>query len=193
MGRFHNIWNRVPEAYKGVVLFLLCLFGSNMLWELTIDGDETSLDVVSFCGNDISWLFYDVQLWFANITHRTLTIMGVYSQLIMENVRFANGHCSKIITGCTAIKQLYMMTVILLFSRGRLVHKSWYWLVSMSVLIVYNVLRLTLLSYIVRDYRDMFEFMHVYVLKYIFYGLMFVLWVVWDEWLRKSLTKIKAD
>lgn len=193
MAEISKIWNKVPETYKGIVLFLLCLFGSNFLWKLTITGDQSELDVVTFCGYDISWMFFDAKLWFAEKAHRLLALLGVQTQLIMDRVGYANGHGSKIIAGCTAIKQFYMMTVILLFSRGNLVHKIWYWSLSMVVLVGYNIFRLALLTYIVRDHREWFDFMHEYVMKYIFYGVMFVLWVVWDEWLRNKLAKRKAD
>jgi len=86
-----------------------------------------------------------------------------------------------------------MMTVILLCSRGDYRHKIWYWVVSIAVLVGYNILRLTLLTYIVRDHIEWFDFMHERVMKYIFYGVMFMLWVLWDEWLRKRVVKRKAD
>lgn len=193
MVRICNIWGKVPEAYKGVVLFLVCLLGSNLLWELTIEGDETGSGIVLFCGSDISWVFYDAKLWFAEKTHVGLNVFGVYTQLLMDDISYANGHGCKIIAGCTAIKQLYMMTVILLFSRGRFIPKSLYLLISMIVMIGYNVFRLMVLTYVVRDHWEWFEFMHIHVLKYVFYGLMFLLWVFWDEWMRKIMEKRKAD
>ena len=187
MGVFRRMWNKIPESYRGIVLFLLCLFGSNYLWEFTIEGDELSLDVVTFCGADISWMFTDIKMWFARVTHDGLAVFGVQSQLLMNVISFANGHSCKIIAGCSGVKQMIMMTVILLCARGRMVHKSWYCVVSIVVLVIYNVIRLIVLSYVVRDHQEWFEFMHVRVMKYIFYGLMFALWLVWDEWLRKRL------
>jgi len=193
MDKFCNVWNKVPDAYKGVVLFVICLLCSDLLWELTIEGDESDFGAVSFCGKDISWMFYSAKLWFAEKTHIGLSAIGVYSQLIIDNIEYSNGHGCRIIAGCTGVKQFYMMTVILLFSRGRMTHKSWYWFASMIVLLSYNVVRLMILTYIVRDHQELFELMHVHVMKYIFYGLMFLLWLLWDEWLRKVLTKREAD
>lgn len=193
MAEISKIWNKVPETYKGIVLFLLCLFGSDFLWKLTIAGDHSELGLVTFCGLDISWMFFDAMLWFAEKTHRLLALFCVQTQLIVDRIGFANGHECRIIAGCTAIKQFYMMTVILLFSRGNLVHKTWYWLLSMTVLVGYNIFRLALLTYIVRDHGEWFDLMHEYVMKYIFYGVMFLLWVVWDEWLRNRFAKGKAD
>lgn len=194
MGKILIIWNKIPEAYKGIVLFLICLFGSNYLWELTISGDEESTGIVTFCGVGIGWLFEGPQLWFAEQVHRLLGICGVLTQLVMASVNFPNGNGCNIVPGCTAIKQLFMMIVIILCSRGDLRHKLWYCLVSVAVLICYNILRLTVLTYIVRDHIEWFDVMHEYVMKYIFYGVMFLLWVAWDEWLRKMLDKRrKAD
>lgn len=189
MAEISRVWNKVPETYKGIVLFLLCLFVSNFLWKLTIAGDQSEEGVVTFCGFDISCVFSDATFWFAEKTHRLLALLGVQTQLVMDKVSYANGNGSKIIAGCTAIKQFYMMTVILLFSRGKSVHKIWYWLLSIVVLVGYNILRLALLTYIVRDHREYFDFMHEHVMKYIFYGVMFLLWLMWDEWLRNKLSK----
>lgn len=193
MRKFCRLWNKVPETYKGIVLFILCLLGSHFFWELTIVGDESDDGIVSFCGLDISWLFSDAVFLFAAEVHRLLAFFDVPTQLIMNYVGYSNGHGCNIIAGCTAIKQFFMMTVILLFSRGKIVHKSWYWLLSMIILVEYNIVRLTLLTYIVRDHAEWFDFMHGYVMKYVFYGFMFVLWLVWDEWLRKIVDKRKAD
>ena len=186
MKNFCFLWNKIPETYKGIVLFLFCLFGSHFLWELTIIGDESDDGIVSFCGLNISWLFCDVQLWFAARVHQLLAVFDIQTQLLIDNVGFMNGHGCKIIAGCTAIKQYFMMTVILMLSRGQLLHKLWYWLVSMIILVGYNIVRLAVLTYIVRDHREWFDFMHEHVMKYIFYGLMFLLWVIWDELLRKK-------
>jgi len=193
MGKIRDIWNRIPEAYKGIVLFVIALFGSNFLWKLLISGDQEATDIVTFCGTEASWMFIDAQYWFAAQTHKLLEMFGVYTQLEMERVGFSNGNGCNIVPGCTAIKQFYMMTVILLCSRGDYRHKIWYWVVSIVILVGYNILRLTLLTYIVRDHIEWFDFMHERVMKYIFYGVMFMLWVLWDEWLRKRVVKRKAD
>lgn len=187
MDKFYKIWYKIPEEYRGIVLFLICLFGTHFLWELTIRGDEDESAIVTFCGADISCLFEYSKLWFASKTHDGLSLFAIDTQLTMESVSFSNGHGCSIIAGCTAIKQFVMMTMILLCSRGRFIHKLWYLGVSIVVLIGYNILRLMVLTYVVRDHEEMFEFMHIYVLKYIFYGLMFLLWLLWDEWLRKVL------
>jgi len=187
MGVFCKIWTKIPETYKGIALFLICLLGSHFIWEFTVRGDEEEFAIVTFCGMDVNWVFDIAELWFANTTHQGLALLGIDTQLILTTVRFVNGHGCNIIAGCTAIKQFLMMTVILLCSRGRFVHKLWYCALSLVVMVGYNIIRLMVLTYVVRDHPEMFEFMHVHVMKYIFYGLMFLLWLLWDEWLRKML------
>ena len=187
MGGFRKILNRIPETYQGIVLFLICLLGSHFLWELTVRGDEEASGIVTFCGIDINWIFDYAALWFAEKAHFGLALLGIDTQLTMTLVGFPNGHGCSIIAGCTAIKQFLMMTLILLCSRGRFVHKLWYCALSLLVVVGYNIIRLMVLTYVTRDHVEMFEFMHVHVMKYIFYALIFLLWLLWDEWLRKVL------
>lgn len=183
-------WNRIPPKFRGIVLFVIVLFASNYFWEFTVRGDEDGGPLfVTFLGMDISGLFRWAVLSFANVVHNVLGLLGFPTYLVNASVYHPNGNAVNIIAGCTAIKQMFIMFCILLFARGPWRHKLWYVLLSMLLIVGFNIFRLTFLAWLVIDYREMFDFFHVRVMKYLFYAFIFAIWIVWDEVLRPRLSR----
>lgn len=86
-----------------------------------------------------------------------------------------------IVWGCTGIKQIYIFFFVILFSRGIWWKKLFYFLSASSLLLVFNVIRISTVLLYIKDYPDSFSFLHDFVFKYLFYGLIFLLWLFWEE------------
>lgn len=182
-------FNKIDTRYQGIVLFVICLLVSDYLWELSVDGDKESNTIVTLYGYEIMDFVNWVTSLYASIIHDILSKIGYCTQLINSRNYFSNMHHCTIIFGCSGIKQTLMILVIILFARGSWVHKTWYALVSVALLTLYNVFRLCFLTAIVRDNPEWFGFLHDVVFKYSYYFLMFLLWLLWDEYLRKKLAR----
>jgi Transmembrane exosortase (Exosortase_EpsH). len=86
-----------------------------------------------------------------------------------------------IVWGCTGVKQIYIFFFVILFSRGIWWKKFFYFLSASSLLLVFNIIRISTVLLCIKDYPDSFSFLHDFVFKYLFYGLIFLLWLLWEE------------
>lgn len=178
-------WNKINPEYHGIVFFVIALFASNYLWEFTVTGDEIETTVeVSILGVDVTAFFRWCVQWFTYCTHIVLCVVGTPHTLVNNIIGFANGHSMHVVAGCTAVKQLFIAFCILAFARGQWMRKLWYIPCAIMTLVAFNIFRLVVLSYIVRDYIEWFDFFHVVIMKYMFYATILLLWYIWDEHLR---------
>ncbi len=124
-----------------------------------------------------------------------------------------------IIWGCTGLKQLFLFTFILLFYFGPSKQKLWYIPLSLLILVLINILRLAIIFIIIKDpfpewfisvnewynnrtwentrdcyvtfYKDWFNVFHRDIFTWIYYdGVIFILWLIWEEKIRKPYRKL---
>jgi exosortase/archaeosortase family protein len=70
-------------------------------------------------------------------------------------------------------------------------HRLWFIPLGLFCIYLINVSRLLLLTYIVRDNPESFDFWHGGVTKYAFYGIIFLIWVLWNDYLLPRISHIK--
>jgi len=124
-----------------------------------------------------------------------------------------------IIWGCTGLKQLFMFSFILIFYFGLARKKIWYIPLSLIILVFINILRLTVIFLIIKNpfpewfipvnewynarewvntkecyltfYKDWFNIFHRDIFTWLYYdGIIFVLWLIWEEKIRKKYTPL---
>ena len=124
-----------------------------------------------------------------------------------------------IIWGCTGLKQLFMFAFILIFYFGPAKKKLWYIPLSLLILVFINILRLTIIFLIIKNpfpewfiavnewyndrewvntrecyitfYKDWFNIFHRDIFTWIYYdGVIFVLWLIWEEKIRKPYKRL---
>lgn len=197
------------KPYRDIILFLIAMFGANYFWKFTVTGDETAGPVMWF-GLNITAPFDYVAEWTArrefwwlklikdNVYLYNKTVVGFFNGTLTltDDVRIG------IVWGCTAIKQSFIWLVIMLLARGSEYDKkysihNWHklWFVPFGLVCIYcfNVFRVTIIPLLIEHHHDMFDFWHEYVFKYLFYGMIFLLWVVWVEKIVKTTTKTTTD
>jgi len=102
----------------------------------------------------------------------------------------SNGSAINIIWGCTGVKQLYIFFFVILFSRGIWWKRFIYFLAGCLALLLFNVIRISSVVLFAELYPGSFDLLHNCVFKYLFYGLIFLLWVLWEEkFSRNNLVK----
>ncbi|NDV47058.1 hypothetical protein D0T49_08365 [Paludibacter sp. 221] len=188
-----NIFPEKLEPYKGIIYFVIILLISNYFWKFTVKGDESDT-LVTFFGLDISAPFIYMSKHFADMTAKVLQFFG--SDVILgnhNNLYFDTGYGVRIVWACTGIKQAYIFTCIIAFTRGPWKKKLWY--IPMGILIVYlfNLFRLTVITACVKNHFDWFDFLHEGLFKYIFYGVIFLMWVIWDEKIAMKGKNLAAE
>lgn len=181
------------EPFKGVILFAVVLILSNFFWKYNVTGDEaTNIDsTVTFWGLDISAPFIFMAHHVTHVSYTVLHFLGKdITQKSVNFLQYPNGNSVQIMWACTGIKQAYIYFCILAFSRGSWLKKLWYIPLGLFVVYAFNIFRITCIAASVENYPDWFDFLHFYFLKYLFYGIIFGMWVFWEE---KVIIKEKTE
>jgi len=178
---------RAIKPYNGIIYFLIVLFATHFLWKFVVDGDMNSQHIAIF-GKDLTPLFYRLSqwtnqavFWFAGLFPGTenLSINDTLISFTDSNFRL------RIIWGCTGVKQLYIFIAIIALYYGPWKKKLWYIPLGCILLSAFNIIRITAILFLTHHHSERFEFLHDQLFRYMYYGIIFLLWVYWEEKVRK--------
>ena len=183
--KLHSI--KLPEkmeSYRGVIIFAVILMVSNLFWKYNVLGDESENfdSSVTFWGLDISAPFIWMALNVGYVCENILQFFGSNVVLDSNNfLRYANGNSVQVIWACTGLKQAYIFFCIIAFNRGSWIKKLWYIPLGLAVVYLFNIFRIAFIASCIGSHPNWFEFLHLYFFKYSFYGIIFLMWVYWEE------------
>lgn len=204
--------------YKGIVIFMFLLFFFHFAWKLSIDGDMRDNYIYFFDKNITPDWFFAVTRWLTIAAGWFVSLFPNTDSLVVDNMMlyFPDGGIKiSIIWGCTGIKQMSIFCGIMIFYRmfeirkfkyskkDRLFDVSLYfpkynwkklWYIPMGCLIltIYNVIRIGATVLLTRGNPDIFDFLHNDLFRVIYYFIIFVLWVAWEEVFVKRYEKTKV-
>jgi exosortase family protein XrtF len=95
--------------------------------------------------------------------------------------QFDTGENIRIVWGCSGIKQMFIFAVIMLSSYGSWKHKAWFIPAGLFACLAINIVRIAVLSLISYAYPNQLDLFHSYIFKYAYYGVIFLIWLVWNE------------
>lgn len=174
------------KTYGDIIIFMATLFISNWIWKGIVIGDDDSTEVLVFGHNVLPWF----QVLCVHITDDVYALIHLFRDTIHrvgpDLMRWENGHGTRIIWGCTPVKQIFIWTIIMLTTPYGKWHKIWYIPLGAVLLYYFNILRITIITLITEFHPEWFTFLHTYLFKYIFYGFMLLLWVAYVEWFRRQ-------
>lgn len=169
------------KPYKGIIFFVVALLAANYFWKFTISGDENG-DEVLFFGIDISQPFIFMASHIAKVTHALINFFGMEITLFSNNVlRYENHNSVWVVWSCTGLKQTFIFTIIMLFARGAWKNKLWYIPLGWIAIYIINVLRISTITAVIKTHPELFSLLHEHIFKYLFYILIFLIWVFWEE------------
>lgn len=167
--------------YVDILLFVVALLAANFFWKFTVLGDEGGIQVTWF-GMDITAPFdfmaahiAHVVFWFIQLTNDTATFFEP------STIHFATGTGTRIVWSCTGLKQAFIWIIIMLAARGNWKHKLWFIPLGLVCAYLFNILRITLIAIAIEHHPEWFHMLHDYIFKYIFYGMLFLLWLWWTH------------
>jgi exosortase/archaeosortase family protein len=193
------------QSYKGIIYFVCLLFFFFGLWKIVVYGNfffihfpwevdkKIKDDYLFFFGKDIT------PAW-ATSSYKLLTdAIAGFVRLFpnTENLKtsdyylyFPNGKITiSIVWGCTGIKHLFIFTCIMACYQGTWRKKIWYIPVGCLILTVYNVIRIGLIVLLTNGHPQRFGFLHDRFFNYIYYTIIFLLWLYWEEQITKNTIK----
>ena len=169
------------KPYTDIILFVAALLVANYFWKFTVLGDESG-DQVTWFGMDITAPFdfmaahiAHVVFWFIQLTNDTATFFEP------STIHFATGTGTRIVWSCTGLKQAFIWIIIMLAARGNWKHKLWFIPLGLVCAYLFNILRITLIAIAIEHHPEWFHMLHDYIFKYIFYGMLFLLWLWWTH------------
>jgi len=175
---------KLPEKlapYRGVIGFAIILMLSNVLWKYNVLGDESNT-IVTLWSWDISAPFIWMARHVAVVSANLLDFFGWNVTISSDNIiQHDTGSRIQVIWACSGLKQAYICFCILAFSRGPWIKKLWYVPLSLLVVYIFNIFRITFIIAIFKNHPQSFDLLHLYIFKYLFYGIIFAMWVYWEE------------
>jgi len=162
-------------------------------WFKNIPEDDCS-DKMRFLGKDItpSWFaastrgMVQIVAWFIHLFPNTQNLSVTDNRLKFDT---PGNNWINIVWGCLGFKQMLIYAGIILFYWGPLLKKLWYIPLGCLILTVYNVIRIATTVWLTDGNPDKFESLHNGILRYIYYMILFLLWVVWEEFIVKKKYK----
>jgi len=176
--------------YWGVIYFVVLLLFTHFFWKIVVDGDLQSQQIAIF-GQDMTPMFHSLSAFTARMAYYIVRLFPNTNDFFHDDTMlyFQNGNIKIIIIwGCTAIKQLYIFIVIIGCYKGSWLKKLWYIPMGCAILWIYNIIRIAVICYLTYGHPEKFDFYHEGLFRYIFYGLIFLLWVIWEEVFVKRKT-----
>lgn len=184
------------EPFRGIILFAVVLMLSNFIWKYNVLGDEEANihSAITLWGMDITAPFTAMAIHVASLSRNILNTLGWDVVLTSENaLGYTNGNFVRVIWACTGLKQAYITLCILLFARGKWKNKLWFIPLTLAVVYVFNVFRIAFIAASIKHHPEWFEFLHLYAFKYAFYGVIFLMWLLWEEKIVGTKTTPKEE
>ncbi len=190
------------KPYRDVIIFVITLFAANFFWKWTMNGDEDG-EVVTWFGLDVTVPFEFMSAHIARVVYELVSLFRDTVYMYGEHViRFESGSGSSIIWGCTGLKQAFIWFWLIATVRPWIVRfspftfhlspftlaKLWYIPLGWICCYAFNILRIFIITLCVEHHPDWFPILHDYIFKYLFYGMMFGLWVIFVEKIRSSVS-----
>ena len=99
----------------------------------------------------------------------------------------------EIIEDCSGTKQFYQILVLFLLFPGPWRHKIWY--IPMSIILMHftNVFRIVFLTLSLKWFPDKWDFIHLWIMRPMFYVVLFALWIIWVEFFENPKKIISND
>jgi len=216
-----NIYKTL-KPFKNIIWFLSLFLIFEFIWKVCVHQGEDER-ILLVLGKDLTAYTEGINRWTAGTVYWVVhDLLGYKDFYLIDGITlyFKDSIPIDIIWGCTGLKQLFMFTFILTFYFGPAKKKLWYIPLSLFILVLINILRLTVIFIIIKDpfpewfiavnewyndrqwvntrecyltfYKDWFNVFHRDVFTWIYYdGVIFVLWLIWEEKIRKPYKRLR--
>lgn len=173
---------KLLHPLKDILLFLALLFGFHFIYI----GWSQGLEFWPIEGQVLG-LFEWVSNGLLKQSVWVLQALDVDVVLVDQTIYANNNEAYvSVVPECTTLKQWMHWIVIMVFFPGPWRHKLWYIPLGIGVIHLTNIFRITGLTLIQFPFPNGFHFFHDYFFKTLFYAVIFLMWVFWNEKMRRK-------
>lgn len=144
-----------------------------------------------------SVLYHEISSWLAKSVYNAAFIfdrwvLGITVEhgQATNTLKFINGYVT-VEEGCSGFKQHYQLLGLFLLFPGSWKRKLWYIPFSWTVMHTVNIIRIVVLSFAVIYLPDKWDFIHMWILRPMFYVVIFGLWLWFKRFEYKGKKRIK--
>lgn len=133
--------------------------------------------------------------WVGKCTAALANVFGLEATLANDKVApwvwiyLSQKRTAYINEGCNAISIMIIFAAFIVAFSTTIKNTFSYILVGLIVILFMNVVRITMMSYIVRYHKEYTKPAHDYLFPAIIYGTIFLLWMIWVRYFVKRKTK----
>lgn len=174
------------KQYKDILIFMLIIVAFHAFWKIGREADETGF-IVYFYGIDLSDFFIKINSFWTTIVYDFVVMFKsdyVEKQFCLLHYPDTNTGL-RIIWGCSGLKEIIMTTLVIIAAPGNRNKKLWYIPIGILFVLLLNFIRLSSLTLLVHHHMDLFDFVHKIVFRFVMYGGIFLVWLVWTEKRKK--------
>lgn len=182
-----SFYSQIPEPIRNVLWFSVITLGFHYLYRVAVP-ETHSWGWVIGLNHWLMDVVFNTSAWFnRHILGLELTITEPRTMI------FPGYGYVEITAGCSGLKQLYQVLVLFVLYPGPWKHKLWYIPVVMLAMHVTNLFRIISLSVMVVWKPEYWDFSHDWILRPLFYVVLFSLWVIWVERFQNPVNKKAAS
>ena len=145
-----------------------------------------------------AWRFWERQIfyfpigdWMTSAAQHTTVILFHQTSWILDHIFhihfrsdqpviwFDNTWGLSVNESCSGFKQIAQFMLLILFFPGSWKNKTWFIPAGMIVIYLTNLFRLTTVSLVLNYHPNYAHVTHNYVLRSLFYVVIFILWLLW--------------
>jgi exosortase/archaeosortase family protein len=202
-----TLWKQLAP-YKGIIYFVFLLLFFYFSWEIAIDGDMGSDFIYLFHKNITPDWLHTFVICLTNISAWIIRLFPSGQNLVVDGnfLYFPDGGIViSFVWACTGIKQMFIFTGIMIFHRCVSIKKNdsnkyyiqfnpywsklWYIPLSCVILTIYSIIRVVGIVMLTNGHPERFDSLHDGLFRYVYYTIIFILWVIWEEKYGKKADK----
>ena len=175
------------KQHKDILIFVLVIVSFHAFWKIGREADATD-QIIHFYGIDFSSFFSFISEIWTHLTYRIVNpFKGDTLELYYCNLHYADTNTGlRIVWGCSGIKEIIMATLVIVAANGNAHKKLWYIPIGILFMLILNLIRLVILTFLVHHHSDMFDFVHEIIFRTVMYGGLFGVWLLWTERIKKN-------
>jgi len=115
-------------------------------------------------------------------------VLNIKIAISDEKIFFTNGGWVGVSVGCSAFKPMLQFMILMIVYPGPWKKKLWFIPAGIIMIHILNIVRIVTLSLITHNSysQGFWDFTHDYILRPLFYAVIFTMWVIWVEIIAKK-------